>query len=116
MRTEAERILRQIFGEDPDGPEEVYVPVEGETKSGREKQLEYHLTVGNLKELIADRPDDAPVFIERIQDSYFESGTGWGENSAFKSLEQDGYLQQFVQAYWAVCLKDDDAVYITPHY
>ncbi len=109
--TPEEELLRAIFGEP-----KPRIVVDGETKVGRDKQHEHFLTVGKLRQLIANRPDDAPVFIERIVDSYFEPGKGWQENSAFKSIEGDGYLQQFVQAYWAVCLDDDDAVYITPHY
>jgi hypothetical protein len=113
--TKEERLLREIFGEDPDASEPEKVWLEGETKLGREKSFESHLTVGRLKQLIADRPDDSPVFIERVSDWYFEPERGWQETSVFKNLGE-GHLQQFVQAYWAVCMKDDDAVYITPHY
>jgi len=87
-----------------------------ETKSGKDKQLAHYLTVGKLRELIARLSDDAPVFLERLEDSYFEPGKGWTENSAFKDMENDGYLSQFVQAYWALVFKGDDAVYLTPHY
>jgi len=87
------------------------------TVRGKDKQLPHHLTVGKLKEMIAKLPDDAPVFIERIEDSYFKAGTGWSENSAFKPWDGDAsHLCQYVQAYWPITFKDDDAVYLTPHY
>jgi hypothetical protein len=111
--TEEEKLLRKIFG---DGPKRRRKKNPNETKHGRDKQLDHHLTVGKLRELIANLPEDAPVFIERLEDSYFKPGTGWGENSAFKDTEGDGHLSQFVQAYWAVVFKKDEAVYLTPHY
>jgi hypothetical protein len=109
--TPEDKLLLAIFGKQPRKKRNP-----NETKTGREKQLEHHLTVGKLRELISKLPDDAPVFIERIQDSYFKPGSGWGENSAFKDTECSGHLSQFVQAYWALVFKKDEAVYITPHY
>lgn len=109
--TPEEDMLKAIFGELKG---RIIHP--GETPKGKDKQLDGFLTVGLLKKLVAELPDDSPVLIERICDSYFEAGKGWHENSVFKSLENDGYLQQFMQAYWAVRIEGDDAIYITPHY
>jgi hypothetical protein len=36
-----------------------------------------HLTVGKLKEAIANMPDDGLVLVQRIEDMYFEENN-WG--------------------------------------
>ncbi len=36
----------------------------------------HYLTVGRLKKAIADLDDNVPVIVERVQDSYYETG-GW---------------------------------------
>jgi hypothetical protein len=109
--TEEEKILKSIFGTPRRRKKNP-----NETKCGKDKQLENYLTVGKLREVIAKLPDDAPVFIERIEDVYFDPGKGWQENSAFKDVEGDGHLSQFIQAYWPIVFKKDEAVYLTPHY
>ena len=75
------------------------------------------LTVGQLKEIIYKLPDDAQVFYQRIEDRYFEQGTGWTENgSQFMPSEFGGGFDHYIRAWGCVQYKNDKNVYITAHY
>ena len=47
--------------------------------------LDNYLTVGELLKFIEKHniPMDAPVLMQRVEDSYYEPGNGWLENSWF---------------------------------
>lgn len=77
----------------------------------------HNLTVGQLLEFIEEHniPMDSKVRYERIQDSYFKSGSGWTENSIFKP-DFYGSEDQFIATFSPIKYPDDDNLYLTAHY
>lgn len=87
-----------------------------------------YLTVGELKEVIVDLPDDCKVYYERIQDLYFEkngwkatplASDAWYERAGF--VNEDGSPcenepGEWIDAYEAFYNKKENALKITAHY
>ena len=70
------------------------------------------LTVGKLKEYIKNLPDDSKVFIERIEDFYFENN-----NWTTKSKDNwDGNKSEWIDAFSVVKYDKDNNLYIGAHY
>jgi hypothetical protein len=67
-----------------------------------------HMTVGGLLKFIKENniQDDAVIFTQRVEDSYYKPGNGWHENSVFK--EGMHYHQYKEQIDYAKAGKYDD--------
>lgn len=78
----------------------------------------FNMTVEQLLEFIKTNniPMDAKVCYQRIEDSYFKPGTGWGENSIMKSDQYNLGEDQYVKVFTAVKYPDDKNLYLTAHY
>lgn len=78
----------------------------------------YSLTVKQLLDFIEKHniPMDAVVRYERIEDSYFKKGTGWGENSTLKPDDYNIGTDQYIDAFTPIKYPDDNNLYITAHY
>lgn len=88
------------------------------------------MSIKELKQAIANLPDEGEVYVERIEDKYFE-GDGWsvkrmkGEEY-YNALErmkdapiQTNVLSQFEEQYistWCAINYDGVNLYITSHY
>lgn len=76
-----------------------------------------YMRAGRLLELLAAVPEDTPVYYQRIDDFYFEHGSGWPEHSVM--VEDDDFPNnpgQYVQAWGAWYDKEHKCVFITAHY
>ena len=85
-------------------------------KEFKEKYIKHHyLTVGKLKEYLANYPDDALVVSQRVEDSYYK-------NHGWETLKRpDSIYPEFETEYspvWSpVLYKDDkDVFYLDLHY
>ncbi len=87
-----------------------------------------HLTVGDLKELIKDLPDNMPVAYQRIEDMYFEEN-GWTTNKLrwdypifTGEYDKDGKkiyvenLSEYITAFSAYKHPDEEVFVINAHY
>lgn len=74
---------------------------------------DYYLTVGELRKRIADLPDDAKVFYQRIEDVYFKEH-GWTTRN--KVSEYPDYPDEWIRAFGVCRYRDDKDLYITAHY
>lgn len=116
MITPQEQLLRRIFGE-PGSDEEMSKP-----EPIVHAALPHHMTVGDLRRRLLDLPDDTPVCYCCIEDSSFEPGTGWLENSVRvnpANTYDSSAIGDYVQAWSAFVLLDKDGkpgLYITAHY
>lgn len=107
----------------PENEDDILTAIFGQDKKERpavvHPDLQDRLTVGELRRRMEGLPDDAPVYYHRIEDSYFKPGTGWSEHSVqvLDSLD-NGYdeYDQYIRAFSAFRLKEQDALYITAHY
>jgi hypothetical protein len=91
----------------------------GKPLNGRDKQLSNFLTVGQLKALLQNYPDDAPVYMERIEDKFFTvANSEYEANSVLKPCPSyPEYNDQFVQVFGIYDYDDgDDSVYLIPSY
>lgn len=85
-------------------------------------KLSYSLTTGQLREVLMLVPNDAPVFYQRIEYSYFTPGSGWGENAVLVSDLHTGDWSstgQFIPAHGINVYLDKNGalgVYIQAHY
>jgi len=75
--------------------------------------MEHYLTVGELKKIIKNIPDDARVLYERIEDVYFQEH-GWDGVVVYKKNDYIDQPDQYVQAFTAF-LNDEDLC-ITAHF
>lgn len=77
--------------------------------------MDHYLTVGRLREQLADLPDDMPVYYERIEDSYFERG-GW--DKTVLNVPDDHYPEDATSQYTrAFCgFRFGENFCITAHY
>ena len=82
----------------------------------REKWSDW-LTVGRLKEIIVDMPDDALVFSQRVEDKYFEKH-GWkGLRRPCPEYPDDEDGDQYLNVWYGLKYKDiDEHLYLTLHY
>ena len=78
---------------------------------------DFNLTVVDLLEFIETNkiPMNAKVKYQRIEDSYFKPGSGWGENSTLKP-DHYGFEDQFITTFTAIKYPDDDNLFLTAHY
>jgi len=85
-------------------------------KFDKEKWSDY-LKIGQLKKIIADMPDDAFVFMQRIEDVYFEKH-GWeGLRRPNEDNPEDSEGNEYVNVWYAMRFKDiDEHLYLTPHF
>ena len=76
------------------------------------------LTVKDLLEFIKENniPLDAIVKYQRIEDCYFNLGSGWTECSTMKPDEYNMGEDQYVDAFACVKYPDDNNLYLTSHY
>lgn len=87
---------------------------------------EEYLTVGKLRDLLNDLPDDMPVFYQHIDDSYMWKGGGWIDNAARvrdpqHSLKNgdawtDEWLHRAYAAFKVKTTDDVEVLEITAHY
>lgn len=71
-----------------------------------------YLTAGSLRAMLDSVPDDASVYYQRIEDSYFDEGS-------WRTVErpgENGWADQYVRAFCVITYKGDNAIYITAHY
>lgn len=79
--------------------------------------MKHYLTVGRLKQLTADLPDDAPVYYQRLEDSYFDRDRTWASVVLDESnYGDDSCHGDYIRPWGAFRIKDDKAVYLTAHY
>lgn len=78
----------------------------------------FDMTVEQLLEFIKvnNIPMDAKILYQRIEDSYFKPGTGWGENSTMKPDEYNIGEDQFINVFTCIKYLNDDNLYLTAHY
>lgn len=82
-----------------------------------------NMTVGWLKKFIKENniPDDAQIFVERVEDVYFEKH-GWSKTSVFKDndmsldTKDDSFKTQYHPIWSPVKYKDDNNLYLDLHY
>ena len=86
-----------------------------------------YLSIGDLKELIKDLPDEMPVAYQRIEDVYFEKHhwkaekltfdypvlVGWDE---FDNKIYEPNLSEYITAFSAYKHNDKDIFVINAHY
>mgnify|MGYP001586066330 CR=1 FL=1 len=80
------------------------------------KHADLYMTVGKLRKILEDYPDDAKVYYERIEDTYFDPGKGWDENSVKRPSELSGEMDQFIAVWGRNKYPNDDNLYLTAHY
>jgi hypothetical protein len=72
-----------------------------------------NMTVGELQKFIKEHhiPDDAKVFYQRIEDTYFQN-CGW------TTVEKpwDDTTSQYIRAWGCIKFKNDGNLYIDAHY
>lgn len=82
--------------------------------------MNLELTVKDLLEFIKvnNIPLDGIVKYQRIEDSYFEPGKGWSENSTMKphDLYEEMGDGQYINAFTCIKYPNDKDLYITAHY
>ena len=73
--------------------------------------MDIRITVGELKEIIYKLSDDTPIYIERIEDSYFDGTKGWStiEFPFYPDMTTDG-----IRAFGAYV--NDNRLLIHAHY
>lgn len=77
---------------------------------------EHYLTVSELRKALADLPDEAPVFYQRIEDLYFEQH-GWAANVVEKPNDMwPDQQDQYIRAFCVVRYADEPTLFITAHY
>lgn len=78
---------------------------------------DFYCTVGHLRRVIADLPDDAKVYYERIEDVYFERH-GWTPDLLVpddsKHIYPDIPDNQYIRVFCAY--KYDNRLCLTAHY
>ena len=77
---------------------------------------DFYLTVGDIRRVIADLPDDSRVFYERIEDGYFEQH-GWIPDKLIPYLDStpsDNINDEYLRAFSA--FRRDGDLHITAHY
>lgn len=80
-----------------------------------EKKIEdCYLTVGELKKILINLPDDAKVYYQRIEDRYFKKH-GW---TTLKKPSPDypNEFDEWIGAWGHIEYLDDGNCYITAHY
>lgn len=78
---------------------------------------DYHLTVGGLRKALEGKPDNTPVYYQRIEDAYFEK-FGW-QDDVVTLKENDGFLDwddEYVLAHCVVRTDQKKGFFITAHY
>lgn len=81
-----------------------------------QKQYEYpdhYLTVGKLREKLPLLPEKGSVYIQRVEDRYFEKH-GW-RTKKMPCPEFEGQFDEYVEVWGVVDYKDGN-LYLTPHY
>lgn len=68
------------------------------------------MTVLELKQALSNLPDDGEVYVQRIEDFYFENN-GW----SVKKMEGENGEEQYI-ATWCCINYDGKNLYITSHY
>lgn len=77
---------------------------------------DHYLTVGQLRQVIQNLPDEAKVYYERIEDVYFNK-YGWVSDKlipVYPDGEADDIKDEYLRA-WCAFNRDGD-VCITAHY
>lgn len=77
-----------------------------------------YMRAGRLLELLSAVPEDTPVYYQRIEDGYFDHGSGWTEQSLSvdDKWQGGGVISQYVQVWSAWYDKEHKCVFITAHY
>ena len=80
------------------------------------KDDDHYLTVGALRRVLAELPDDSRVFYERIEDVYFKKH-GWKPDKLIRTDHtepEDNLNDEYIRAFCA--FEHDSDVHITAHY
>ncbi len=78
--------------------------------------VDMYLTAGKLREALKDLPDDTPVYIQRIEDVYFETH-GWADTNIKIADPWAGDDSEYTRAFWGgIYLSKDDVFVIDAHY
>lgn len=76
---------------------------------------DFGMTVGDLKRLIKDFPDDAKVYYQRIEDVYFKKH-GWN-NTTIERLDGDeSYQGEYVWLQGFLFNRENNILYLSAHY
>ena len=81
-----------------------------------QKNLKYphhYLTVGQLKEKLPLLSENGGVYIQRVEDKYFEKH-GW-KGRMMPSPDFEGHFDEYVEVWCTLDYKDGN-LYLTPHY
>ena len=80
------------------------------------EQLPYpkhHLTVSQLRDKLSILPGEGGVYIQRVEDVYFEQH-GW-KGKMMPQPEDNSNFDEYVPV-WCTLNYDDKNLYLTPHY
>lgn len=76
-------------------------------------QPQHHLTVGKLREQLPMLPENGGVYIQRVEDKYFEK-YGW-KGKMMPSPDFSGEFDEYIPVWCTLDYKDGN-LYLTPHY
>lgn len=66
---------------------------------------------------MSELPDDAPVYFQRLEDSYFERDPSWASVKLDETNESDESCHgDYVRPWSAFVKNENDALYIVAHY
>lgn len=83
------------------------------TLQGQLKYHEHYLTVGKLREKLPQLPENGGVYIQRVEDKYFEKH-GW-KGKMMPNPDFEGHFDEYVPVWCTLDYKDGN-LYLTPHY
>jgi hypothetical protein len=83
------------------------------TLQNKLKYPEHYLTVGKLKEKLTSFPDTGGVYVQRVEDVYFERH-GW-EGKKMPCPEIIDQFDEYIPVWCTLDYKDGN-IYLTPHY
>jgi len=83
------------------------------TLQNKLKYPDHYLTVGKLKEKLNSFPETGGVYIQRVEDVYFEKH-GW-EGKMMPQPENNSYFDEYIPVWCTLDYKDGN-LYLTPHY
>jgi hypothetical protein len=84
-------------------------------KQNKSKMDDLYMTVGKLKKILNDYPDDAKVLYERIEDKYF-TDNGWVSEKKPDNTFEDSPDTEFIKVFGRFIYPDDKNLYLTGHY
>jgi hypothetical protein len=74
---------------------------------------QHHLTIGKLREQLPMLPENGGVYIQRVEDKYFEKH-GW-KGRMMPNPDFSGEFDEYIPVWCTLDYKDGN-LYLTPHY